>query len=73
MTTQTCYECKHLGSQPATDTWLRIGDVDYWCDNDDVIEVPETLDEDFMEGYPEKCKKFEAIAKAEQKNGEIAL
>jgi hypothetical protein len=61
---QICFNCKYLGSQPVTDTWLRVGDTDYWCDNEDVIEVPQTLDPDLMEHYPDTCKKFEAIVEA---------
>lgn len=61
MIEQNCMDCKYLGSQPVTDTWLRVGDADYWCDNEDVIEVPEDLEPDLMGCYPDMCKKFEAI------------
>lgn len=58
---QNCHDCKYLGSQPATETWLGYGDIDYWCDNENVIEVPQTLNDDMMDIYPDMCNRFEAF------------
>jgi ABC-type Zn uptake system ZnuABC Zn-binding protein ZnuA len=59
-----CLNCKYLGSDPVTDTYLRVGDINYWCDNENVIEVPEDLNPDLMEEYPDACESFEAILEA---------
>ena len=69
---QNCHDCKYLKSQPATETWLGIGDIDHWCDNENVVEVPQTLEDDKMDIYPDMCKRFEAfeaIAASEVKHG----
>ena len=58
MSNPNCHDCIYLGSEPVTDNWLRSGDVNYWCENEHVTEVPEDLEEDFMEDYPDKCNRF---------------
>ena len=58
---QNCHDCKYLGSHPAIETWLGIGDIDYWCENENVIDVPKTLENDMMDIYPDWCGGFEAF------------
>ena len=58
---QNRHDCKYLGSHPAIETWVGIGDIDYWCENENVIDVPKTLENEMMDVYPDWCKRFEAF------------
>ena len=54
-----CQDCIYLGSEPLTGNWLRDGDFYYWCENEKTERlVPEELDENSMEDYPDVCKGF---------------
>jgi hypothetical protein len=59
LTATTCFNCKYLESSPGVDFFDRVGDVNYYCNNENVVEVPEGLDQDLMEIYPDQCKRFE--------------
>lgn len=58
---KSCHDCKYLVRQELTDTWLSIGEVDLYCDNENAVfdGLVETLDPDCTEDYPETCQCFE--------------
>jgi hypothetical protein len=73
---RNCLNCKHLVANDDTDTWLRVGEISYYCNNEHVVINPDDLDDgyldpDRMEDYAENCMGFEendelqAIAKSD--------
>ena len=74
---RNCLNCKHLVANDDTDTWLRVGEISYYCNNEHVVINPDDLedgylDPDRMEDYAENCMGFEendelqAIAKSDE-------
>jgi hypothetical protein len=61
---RNCLNCKHLVANDDTDTWLRVGEISYYCNNEHVDIDPDDLDDgyldpDRMEDYAENCMGFE--------------
>jgi hypothetical protein len=60
--TKNCFDCKYLVKHDLPDDWLRVGDYDIYCDNENAVfdGHAENLDPDCVEEYPETCGGFEA-------------
>jgi len=66
MNDRSCYNCKHLLVEDETDTWLRVGEKEYYCNNENIVINPDDLDcgqldPNRMEYYAEDCPEFEQV------------
>lgn len=73
---RNCHNCKHLVADDETDTWLRVGEKNYYCNNEHVNEHVDIddledgyLDPDCMEDYAKNCMGFEEF----EENDELAI
>ena len=63
-----CHNCKHLISDEITDTWVSVGEVSFYCENDKALHNPslnfdlefgDDLNPDLFDEYAAVCESFE--------------